>query len=267
MKEEKVKIKDKYYEIQKFYPESGQKKVLKVFSKEENKNYIFKILKFNDMSDLNRIYLEGETLSKIISNNFAKIYMQDIDLENKEYKILEEYIEGETLREKIQKYKGNEEECIKLFKKIILAMKNLWKKDIIHRDLKPENIIIKNDGEPVILDLGIVKVLTANKNVTLLNEKMPFTNYYCAPEQYKNEENSLSIRTDFFILGIVLGEMYTGKHIFENAEGERNILGDFNKTGNQKLDILLNKLLAKEPFNRFRTEDKILDYLNKEWGV
>lgn len=267
MKEERIKILDKYYLIKKEYPESGQKKVFKVFFEDDKKEYILKILNFKDLNDLKRIYLEGETLSKLESINFAKIYIQHVDVEKKEYKILEEYIEGKTLREKMEEYIGNEEKCINLFKKIILAMKNLWEKDIIHRDLKPENIIIRNNGEPVILDLGIVKILTSNKNVTLFNEKMPFTNHYCAPEQYKNEETSLSIRTDFFILGIVLGEMYTGKHIFENENGEKNILGNFNKTGNKKLDILLNKLLAKEPFNRFRTEDSILNYLNKEWGI
>ena len=85
----------------------------------------------------------------------------------------------------------------------------------IVRDLKPENIIIKTDGNPVILDLGIAKKLYSSNSITLTNERMPLSNNYCAPEQYKNEDFLISIRTDFFVLGIVLSEIYTGIHLLK----------------------------------------------------
>lgn len=261
-----ISINNISYQIIQNFDNSNQKQVYKV-KNINNEYYIIKILKFKQIEEIKRLFQEIDILKKINSNNFTKIYAQEIDVEKKEFKILEEFVEGKTLREKISEYKENEQKCIQLFKKIIVAMTNLWENNIIHRDLKPENIIIKENDEPVILDLGIVKCLNSENNLTLINERMPYTNYYCAPEQYKNETLLISIRTDFFILGIVLGEMYTGKHIFENENGEKDILGKYNETNSKKINNFLKKLLAKEPFDRFRTEKNILNYIEKEWGI
>lgn len=204
-------------------------------------------------------------MQRIDSKYFAKIFDKSLDFENKKFLILEEYIEGKTLREKLVDYKSNEIKCISLFKELVVGMKILWDQNIIHRDLKPENIMIKPDGKPVILDLGIVKCLNES-GLTLTGEKMPYTMRYCTPEQFKNETNSISQRTDYFILGIVLSEMYLGEHVFINSNGEVDILGNYKRTGNSKLDDLLKKLLAKEPFDRYRNEKMILSHIKKEWG-
>ena len=256
----------KEYIIEKTYDMSGQKKVYKV--KDENEdNYIIKVLQFNEIGDTRRFWQEIEVLQSIDSPNFAKLYYKDIDLDKKEYRVIEEYIDGKTLREDITAYKGNELNCITLFKKLILGLQNLWEKNIVHRDLKPENIIIKTDGNPVILDLGIAKKLYSSNSITLTNERMPLSNNYCAPEQYKNEDFLISIRTDFFVLGIVLSEIYTGIHPFKATDGKIDILGEYNKTDSVKLNKFIKKLLAKEPFNRFRTEKLILDYIEREWNI
>lgn len=255
----------KKYKIECEYPNSGQKKVYKVKDEAISKHYIIKVIKYRDIKDISRTYRETEILEKINSEYFAKIYGQNIDTSNKEYLILEEYIEGNTLREKILDYKNDENECIKVFKEIIIGMKILWEQNIIHRDLKPENIIIKPNGKPVILDLGIIKCLNENA-ITELGQRMPYTAKYCAPEQYRNEGHLISQRTDFFILGIVLGEMYNGEYIFLDQEGEVNILGEYQQTENVKINGILKKLLAKEPFKRFRDENIILKYIASEWG-
>ena len=96
---------------------------------------------------------------------------------------------------------------------------------------------------------------------------MPLSNNYCAPEQYKNEDFLISIRTDFFVLGIVLSEIYTGIHPFKATDGKIDILGEYNKTDSVKLNKFIKKLLAKEPFNRFRTEKLILDYIERAWNI
>lgn len=263
---DKIKeFKNNKYRIKHTYPNSGQKDVYRVENIESREIFIMKILKFREIKEIERVFRETEVMQKINSEYFAKIYDKDLDFTNKEFVILEEYIEGDTLKEKLLEYKGNEEKCIKFFTQVILGMSILWEKDIIHRDLKPENIMVRPNGKPVILDLGIIKCLNES-SLTLTGEKMPYTSRYCTPEQYRNETNSISQRTDFFILGIVLAEMYLGEHIFMDENGEIDILGEYKETNNLKIDKLLKKILAKEPFNRYRTEVLILNHLKKEWG-
>lgn len=263
--EHKKKFKGKEYNIEYQYPNSGQKEVCKVKDIVSEEQFIMKILKFNEIREIQRIYKETEVMQNIDSKYFAKIYDKDLDFENKEFVILEEYIEGSTLREKLQDYKNDEGKCIAFFYEIILGMGILWEKNIIHRDLKPENIMVKLDGKPVILDLGIIKCLNES-SLTLTGERMPYTSRYCTPEQYKNETNSISQRTDYFILGIVLGEMYSGEHIFMDENGDIDILREYKQTSNLKINNLLKKLLAKEPFNRYRNENLILEHIKGEWG-
>lgn len=261
-----IKVFNDSFIIEYEYELSGQKKVYKVRDR-EGKIKILKTFKFDDVGDSDRIVREAQILEEINSKYYPKIYSKDISLENKMLYILEEFIEGEKLSDLKNLYIGNEEKSVNLLKELIEGLKEIWNKDIVHRDLKPDNIIIRKDtGIPVILDLGIAKNLKLKKLTNA--QRMPYSTGYVAPEQYKNEAGAISQRTDFFILGIVLYELYTGKHPFDldnNVEIDKNIMNKQFKEikGNSFLNSLFLKLLDKQPYRRFRNYNMITEFLEK----
>lgn len=254
-----IKAFNKEYEDIYKYPLSGQKDVYKVT--DEDNIYILKIVCFNEINEIERSYREAEFLKNMKHEGyFPEIYNIQISFSEKKFYILEEYIEGNTLEMEKNNYKGREKKVIQLLYKLVIGMSELWENNIVHRDLKPSNIIIKPNGDPVILDLGIAKFLDLSP--LTLSEKMPYSNYYFAPEQYKNLGHLISERTDFFVLGILTYELYTGEHPF-NRENNNLLNGIYKETGNKNFDILISKLLKVQPYERFRTYEDFEEYLEE----
>ena len=129
-----------------------------------------------------------------------------------------EFVEGETLAEKIAKGALPPEEALALTVQIAGALAEAHRKGIVHRDLKPANIMLTQFGVKV-LDFGLAKITLAKE----LGEETPTltstvegavlgTPYYMSPEQARAEE--ADGRSDLFSLGVVLYEMATGERPF-----------------------------------------------------
>ena len=93
----------------------------------------------------------------------------------------------------------------------------IWDKNIVHRDLKPENIIIRPNGMPCIIDLGIAGFLDLESLTKTISPMGPCTPIYAAPEQLTNNKNIIDPRTDFYGLGIIALELYLGVHPFDST--------------------------------------------------
>ena len=109
-------------------------------------------------TSLERIRREVELLSELQSEFYPKQYHFNIDVKTKEFEIVEDYIEGKILREAMPDIK-TPTEIFKLFNSLVKGLSVIWNKNIVHRDLKPENIIIRQNGMPCIIDLGIARFL------------------------------------------------------------------------------------------------------------
>lgn len=269
MQDKTITAFNKTYTVTYEYPLSGQKKVYKVEEGGTKNIYILKMVPFVNLGDVERSYREANILKSIKSEYFPKVYEIDLSLENKVFYVLEEYIEGDNLSILKENYKEKEQKVIKLLIQLVEGLQILWEQEIVHRDLKPENIIIRKNGDPVILDLGIAKIL--NTQSLTQNTRMPYSNHYLAPEQYKNETHLISMRTDFFTLGIVCYELITGKHPFDMGKSEEinlNIVNcDFEKImNNTKLNLLFEKMLAKKQFERFRNYKIMNNFIKENWG-
>lgn len=144
---------------------------------------------------------------------------------NEETVVVEEYIEGVVLNEIKDKYVGNSKMTKKLCLDMFVRMKPIWEKKIIHRDLKPENIILHKDGSPYIIDFGIYK--NQNEPTITTTGFQPHTLIYAAPEQIFGDKDSISYRTDFFSIGVLIYELKYGRLPFGN-NGE-DIIKNFKK--------------------------------------
>src|SRR5262249_7572577 len=129
-----------------------------------------------------------------------------------------EYLEGESLKERIPKGSLTTEEVLDICIQVSTAMEAAHSRGIVHRDIKPANIFITRSGLVKILDFGLAKLAPKDVGMdsatTLASLKTTTgttvgTVAYMSPEQARAEE--VDERTDLFSMGAVLYEMATGQ--------------------------------------------------------
>ncbi len=138
--------------------------------------------------------------------------------------------------------------------------------NILHRDLKPGNIMIREDGEPVVMDFGLGKLDNDEKGKDLsltMEGAMLGTMQYMSPEQAMSS-HTVDSRADVYSLGAILYEMLTGKHHFavsgsllQDAQKLQDYqppsLSSYVNTIEKDLEMVVLKALHPEPDRRYRT--------------
>lgn len=190
----------------------GQKVVYK--AKYLEKNVIFKIFK-PTQDVIERTKREIRAASIIDHSYIPTIYKANVeDFEQEPASLLwliEEYIEGETLKKLIESKKVFNINHIYFFlERILEILIKAEEKEIVHRDIKPDNIIFDSNGEYWLIDFGIARHLDLD---SITPTHSPFGNFtvgYAASEQFRNNKKEISIRADLFSLGIVAAELIIG---------------------------------------------------------
>lgn len=138
--------------------------------------------------------------------NIVGIY--DVGEEDGIYYIVMEYVQGQTLKEYINKNgKLKYDETLRIVGQIAMALENAHKNGIVHRDIKPHNILITDDHIVKVTDFGIAR---ASSSITMTNTGTVMGSvHYFSPEQARG--GFIDHRTDIYSLGVVMYEMITGK--------------------------------------------------------
>jgi serine/threonine protein kinase len=137
-----------------------------------------------------------------------------------------EYIEGETLAQRLAKGPLPIQQTLQYAIEIADALGKAHRKGITHRDLKPGNIMLTKGGTKL-LDFGLAKLgqdgtavtpesqLPTMKDAVTAQGTILGTLQYMAPEQVEGKTDQIDARTDIFAFGVVVYEMATGKKAFE----------------------------------------------------
>ncbi len=247
--------------------EGGQKAAFLISHPEYGKS-VLKIGTYSRAQTLERIKREVKTLLEIDSIYYPKIFDFQIFPDNR-FLIIEQYVDSIPLSACLDQY-VDPIKVLSLLRELVIGLKILWGKNIVHRDIKPDNLLIASDGRPIIIDLGIARLLD-EESITQTLALQPKTPIYASPEQLLNRKASIDIRTDQFNLGIItLQLLLCGTHPFDPAivaSGEHiigNILegkwyrGAFTNPDIKILQPLIEKLLGREPYMRFRCPDNLM---------
>jgi Tol biopolymer transport system component/predicted Ser/Thr protein kinase len=168
-----------------------------------------------------RFEREARAISALSHPNICALY--DVGRDGDTEYLVMEYLEGQTLADKLARGPLPRSQFLKLGAQIAEALQHAHRAGIVHRDLKPGNIMITNSGAKL-LDFGLAKFAdpvsqpldqdeTATRREPLTAEGTVVGTYqYMSPEQI--EGRPLDHRTDIFSLGVILYEMVTGKRPF-----------------------------------------------------
>jgi eukaryotic-like serine/threonine-protein kinase len=121
-----------------------------------------------------------------------------------------EYVEGESLGHKLERDgRMSEADAIRLISQVAKGLHRAHKQGLIHRDVKPDNILVTPDGLAKLADLGLVKEMETDLNLTRTGRGLG-TPHFMAPEQFRNAKNA-TVGCDIYSLGATLYQVVTGE--------------------------------------------------------
>src|SRR5262249_51501104 len=111
-----------------------------------------------------------------------------------------EYVDGESPGKKIERDgKMDETEALRIIGEVSQGLYRAHKQGLIHRDVKPDNVLLGSDGKAKLTDLGLVKEIDDDYNLTKTGRGLG-TPHFMAPEQFRDAKNA-DVRCDIYSLG------------------------------------------------------------------
>jgi serine/threonine-protein kinase len=175
------------------------------------------------ISDIKERFMrEAQAAAAVDHPNICTVYEFD-EAEEKTF-ISMAYIEGQSLKKKIESGPLELDEAIRIALQVSEGLQEAHKKGVIHRDIKSANIMVTEKGQAKIMDFGLARV----SGTTLLTKEGSTmgTIAYMSPEQARGEE--VDHRTDIWSLGVVLYEMFSGQLPFK-GEHEQSVVYSIRK--------------------------------------
>ncbi len=127
-----------------------------------------------------------------------------------------EFVDGESLGQRIEREgKLSENEAKRIMAQVCQGLHRAHKQNLIHRDVKPDNILLTAEGVAKLTDLGLVKDIEGEMNLTRTGRGLG-TPHFMAPEQFRNAKHA-DVRCDIYSLAATLYMMVTGKMPFDGC--------------------------------------------------
>ena len=224
---------------------------------------------------MERFVREAKSAAVLSHPNIAQIF--EIDEYNGTHFIAMEFIDGQTLREKIHQEQTELRKLLRFLQHAAEGLAKAHAAGIVHRDLKPDNIMITRDGHAKVLDFGLAKLIEqppmpGSGSSEAATAVMPQhstpgaimgTVGYMSPEQAQGKTNEIDQRSDVFSFGCILFEAVTGKKPFEGDSVVKSLhmviyesapsIAELNPSAPSDLQRIVRRCLAKDPEDRYQT--------------
>ncbi len=205
-----------------------------------------------------RFSREGRALGCIDHPNIVRVFDVGEDSESGEMYIVMEFVSGPTLESKLREGALGREDAVAIIGQLASGLDAAHACGIIHRDIKSSNILVAEDGTAKIADFGITLM---GSSALTQDMRQLGTPAYMSPEQVNGKV--LDSKADLFSLGVMTYEILAGRKPFEGvnvvsivhaiAHAKPIPISVANPELPQALDSVMERILAKEPSDRFAT--------------
>ncbi len=224
-----------------------------------------------DHQFIERFRLEAKTIARLQHPHILQLY--DYGVDDDIIYLVMAYVAGGSLGTLLDKGAVPVTEIERILRQVAGALDYAHRQGIIHRDIKPDNVLLDKEGNALLADFGIVKIVsgdaTGPTNPALTQTGgLVGTPTYMAPEQGSGKAN-ITASADIYSLGVVVYEMLTGeqpytadtpmqvviKHITEPVPSPRSV----NKDLSAAMENVMQRVLAKRPEDRYGTAMEFAD--------
>jgi eukaryotic-like serine/threonine-protein kinase len=226
-----------------------------------------------------RFEQEARAASTLSHPNVCTVYEVGETEDGRHY-IVMEYVEGETLRQRLSRGPLRLPEALDLAIQVASALAAAHEKGVVHRDIKPANVMLGRDGAVKVLDFGLAKLTEQPAPSSVAPEAagaalvttspglVMGTPAYMSPEQARGQ--AVDARTDIWGLGCVLYEMsagrlpFGGETIYDviasilHRDSEPPPLRQYSPEVPTELELVVKKALRKDKEERYRSMQKML---------
>jgi serine/threonine protein kinase len=224
-----------------------------------------------------RFEREARTLATLSHPHICSVF--DVGRHDGVDYLVMEYLEGQTLAQRLQGNGLALNESLKIAIQVADALDKAHRQNIVHRDLKPGNIVLTKSGAKIV-DFGLAKLVEDGRGpigAAGLSTRTPMTAegtilgtlQYMAPEQLEAKE--ADARTDIFAFGAIVYEMVTGRRSFDASSQASLIaaildrdppsMSTLQPMTPSSLERVIRKCLAKDPDARWQSAGDLLEEL------
>ncbi len=215
---------------------------------------------------LSRFINEAKAAAKVQHRNVVQVY--DIDETPLYHFIVMEFVKGAGLDKLLENGPLSAPQSIKIIKPIAEGLNAIHAANMIHRDVKPSNIMIAQNGDPKIMDFGIVKDAGSTAGLTGVGTIIG-TPQFMSPEQV--QAGAIDARSDIYSLGATFYYLVTNQVCFSGSIMQimYQILNvepippnEFNAGIDTKLSQIIMKMMEKNPKSRYQSMLQVIDVLD-----
>jgi serine/threonine protein kinase len=219
-----------------------------------------------DPNFIGRFKEEAAAVARLRHPNIVQVH--DFNIDDGTYYMVMEYLAGETLQARLKRLNIAQRfmrlsEAVHICNQLCDAVGYAHNHELVHRDIKPANIMLDVNGQAILMDFGIVKIIGGDYNTA--TGATIGTAMYMSPEQIRTER--VDDRSDIYSLGVTLYEMISGQPPYK-ANSAMTImmmvlndpLPDLRNVREgipENLLAVVNMALAKEASERFQTMEEM----------
>ncbi|NWG35561.1 MAG: serine/threonine protein kinase [Chloroflexi bacterium] len=263
------------YRVIEQFGQGGMATVFKAYHASLDRYVALKVLHpaFNQDPNFEaRFQREARVVAKLEHPNIVPVY-DYAEHEKRPYLVMK-FIEGITLKARMDQGPLTSEEITKIVDAVGSALAYAHRQGVLHRDIKPSNVLIATDGQVYLADFGLARIAQSGES-TLSSDTIMGTPQYISPEQAMGRAD-LDQRTDLYSFGVMLYEMVVGKVPF-NADTPFSIIHDHiyspmplprtvNPNVPEPIERVLLKALAKEREDRFEDAAQLASAFKAAWN-
>ena len=254
------------YEVREVLGVGGSGVVYAAYDRELRRAVALKVLRSDRTSDsaLKRFRREVAVARDAQSPHLVRVF--DIAQNSDSIYLTMELIDGESLRNRLQRGPLSLEETIELATQILTALDALHRLGVVHRDVKPGNILIHRDGVVKLADFGLALHVDGSESRVTETEGVVGTFEYLSPEQALGQD--IDARSDLYAFGIVLFEMLTGDVPYRSDSSLGTVIahlkGDVPNIRRRRRDIprwlaaIVHRLIERDRGRRYVTAADVL---------